>query len=259
MHRKITVAGAVLVGLAFVVVGCAGDPTSMVTQASSASVEQGAPPPPCPNPEGQDCVGQLNAGEEYTTVTFTPALTYAVPVGGWTNLEDTPGNFLLVPPDQSLEGVNANTSDFVGAYTSIVAGQFTGNGACDLEAVPGVDANPEAIVQWLREQSALEVSAPVAASVGGLEGQRVDVRVADGATLPFCTDSESGDEVTVFLLIVGSPPSNLAHGVIPGMTMRLYFLDYNSGVLAVEVTDIDAAPATMDELSAVVDGFTFSP
>ena len=90
-------------------------------------------------------------------------------------------------------------------------------------------------------------------------GQRVDVRTIDGAILPSCTDAESGEKVTVFVLIVGTGPSSLIHGVEPGMTMRLYLLDYDSGVLAVEIADVDAAPATLDELSSVVDGFTFSP
>ncbi|GAA1998673.1 hypothetical protein [Microbacterium pumilum] len=201
----------------------------------------------------------MTSGERYTTVSFIPTLSYSVPVEGWSNLEDTPGNFLLVPPDQSLAGVNAGTSDYLGVYTSIVAAQFTDGGTCDdLEAVPGVEATPDAIVQWLGKQSALTVSDPVATSIGGLEGQRVDVRIADGATMPSCTDPESGEQVPVFLLFIGVAPSSLAHGVIPDMTLRLYLLDYDGEVLVIEVDDIDAAPATLDQLSAVVDDFAFS-
>ena len=103
-----------------------------------------------------NCAGELTAGEEYTTVSFTPTLAYAVPQEGWINLEDTPGNFLLVPPHQTLADTGAGTADFVGAYTSIEAGQFTSDGACEVNAVPGVETTPEDIVQWMRSLPAID-------------------------------------------------------------------------------------------------------
>jgi len=259
IHRRSAVAAVVLACVALGTIGCAADSASPAPQSSSASAEPSTSSPPCPNPDGLNCIGALTADEEYTTATFTPTLTYSVPGAGWMNLEDTPGNFLLVPPNQPLEAVNAGTSDFIGVYTSVVAGQLNSNGTCEVERVPGVETTPDAMVQWMRAQPELDVSEPVATSVGGFAGLRVDVRTADGATLPSCTDAESGQKVTVFLLIVGAGPSSLAHGAVPGITVRLYLLDYGGGVLAVEVADVDAAPATRDELSSVVDGFTFSP
>ena len=73
----------------------------------------------CPNSEGGQCLGKLKAGT-HKTVVFRPTLTYTVPAG-WTNFEDTPGNFLLVPARGALPGVNAGTSDFIGVYTSVAA------------------------------------------------------------------------------------------------------------------------------------------
>jgi hypothetical protein len=259
IHRRTAVEGAVFACVALGLVGCAADSASPAPQTSSASASPSTSSPPCPNPEGLNCVGALTAGEEYTTVTFRPTLTYAVPEEGWMNLEDTPGNFLLVPPNQRLAGTGAGTADFIGVYTSIVAGQFTSDATCEVEAVPGVETTPDAIAQWMRAQPELDVSEPVATSVGGLVGQRVDVRTVDGAILPSCTDAESGQKVKVFVLVIGTGPSSLIHGAEPEMTVRLYLLDYGSSVLAVEVTDVDAAPATLDEMSSVVDDFAFSP
>ena len=90
----------------------------------------------------------------YTTEIFTPPLTYSVPDDGWFNYEDQPGNFLLVPPGNTLDGVNAGTSDVIGVYTSVVASRCSGvSGSCDTERVPGVPATPAAITSWIRRQS----------------------------------------------------------------------------------------------------------
>jgi hypothetical protein len=72
--------------------------------------------PPCSNSDGGVCLGRLR-GSLYQTVTFKPQIRYGVP-SGWANYEDTPGNFLLVPPGYDLKGVNAGTSDFIGISPS---------------------------------------------------------------------------------------------------------------------------------------------
>src|SRR5262245_64709633 len=73
--------------------GAAEAGTPAVAQTSSEPTAR----PTCPNPEGQFCLGRLDAGT-YSTVQFQPSLTYTVPAG-WGNYEDMAGNFLLVPPD----------------------------------------------------------------------------------------------------------------------------------------------------------------
>jgi hypothetical protein len=55
----------------------------------------------------------------------------------------------------------------------------------------------------------------------------------------------------------GLPPSSLDHGVIVGMTMRLYLLRYHSQVLAFELDDIDAAPGNLATYSDVVKQLQF--
>lgn len=53
-------------------------------------------------------------------------------------------------------------------------------------------------------------------------------------------------------LFTGVPPSSLDHGVIRGMTMRLYLLTLHHQVLCIELDDIDKAPSNLVALSRVV-------
>jgi hypothetical protein len=62
------------------------------------------------------CVGALEASTIYKTKSSDLPLTYQVPEPGWSNDEDLPGDFLLVPPRSDLSGVNAGTSDFIRVY-----------------------------------------------------------------------------------------------------------------------------------------------
>src|SRR3954463_5401918 len=211
--------------------------------------------PHCPNVEGGACLGALEAGRDYATDIFNPVISYRVPTAGWFNYEDTPGNFLLVPPGSDLPGVNAGTSDFIGVYRAIAPSQFRPGPGCRTSPVTGITATPDAVAAWIGQQPLLDVTAPAPVQVGGLHGLVVDIR-AQPAPLPTC---QLGNEtIEVVLLFSGVSPSSLDRGVIHDMTMRLYLLDYQDQVLAIEVDDIDAAPADLDSLSSVAEGLSFS-
>jgi hypothetical protein len=181
----------------------------------------------CPNPEGQQCLGKLKPGT-YKTVVFEPTLTYTVPAG-WTNFEDTPGNFLLVPRRGDLPGVNAGTSDFIGVYTSVAAEARS----CTSQAAVGIAAHPEAIARWIRRQDGLISKPPRPVVIGGLKGVSIDVVLAKGAGL-HCP----GYAPAYFPILIGLSPSSLDHGLIPGLTWRLYLLAFRDGTLAIEVNDL---------------------
>ena len=255
---------AALVVAVLAVAGCSSSSSSTTTSPGALSSPTGSPSdassaPPvafCPNPEGGECLGPLQAGTSYTTQVFTPGLTYQVPVPHWRNYEDTPGNFLLVPPGNDLPGINAGTSDFIGVYTSITPSRFTSLQGCATEPVPHVPATPTAMAAWLSGQRLLAVSRPAPVTVGGLSGLKVDVRARPGAHLPTC--HVDGDTFSVALLFSGLAPSSLDHGVIRGMTMRLYLLRFQHGMLAIELDDIDHAPGTVAGLSRVAEGFRFA-
>jgi len=240
--------------------GCSSSSSSTTTSPAMGSGTTSSPSSPpsldCPNPEGGLCLGPLQAGTSYTTQTFTPALTYQVTEAHWRNDEDTSGNFLLVPPGNDLPGVNAGTSDFIGVYTSITPSRFTSLRGCTAEPVPHIPTTPTAMAAWLSGQHVIAVSRPVPVAVGGLTGLEVDVRARPGAHLPTC--HVNGDTFSVALLFSGVAPSSLDHGVIRGMTMRLYLLSFHHGILAIELDDIDQAPGTVADLSRVAEGFRFS-
>src|SRR4249920_2597332 len=132
--------------VAAMLVACSDDaqgPSDATGASSPTSPTVPTPSPPqCPNPEGQACLGELAPGT-YTTTVFTPTLTYTVPVG-WSNFEDTSGNFLLVPPRGSLPGVNADTGDFIGVYSSIAA-----TGGCPFHEAPDVERSPSGVTGWM--------------------------------------------------------------------------------------------------------------
>ena len=229
------------------------DSTSPSTHADQPS--SSAAPPDCPNPEGMLCLGALTAGKSYTTQVMSPTITYSVPVNGWFNYEDTSGNFLLVPPGSDLPGVNAGTSDFIGVYTSIGASRFTDPPECpDVEFVPAVPTTPAAMAAWMAAQVQLKVTKPRAASVGGLDGLMLDVRLAD----PEPEVCSAPDLASVFLLFSGYSPSSLDHGVIPAMTMRLILLKNGDDLTVIEIDDIDAAPATLASMTTVAKDFVFT-
>lgn len=200
----------------------------------------------CPNPEGLRCLGKLKPGT-YKTVLFTPTLTYTVPAG-WTNFEDTPGNFLLVPARGDLPGVNAGTSDFIGVYTSIAAEARSCNSHPALEIAP----HPADIARWIRGQDGLLSKQPHPVVIGGLKGVSIDFALAKGAGL-HCP----GYAPPYFPILFGRSPSSLDHGMIPGLTWRLYLLAFRNGTLAIEVNDL-AHGKHLAEYTALVKHLRFS-
>ena len=182
----------------------------------------------CPNPDGGTCLGALSAGT-YQTSTFHPAITYTVP-SGWSNFEDLPGDFLLVPPSGSLGGVNVGTSDYIGIYTSIGA---AAPGCADGYA-PGVGFTPKSIAHWFTRERGLVTTRPISASVGRLHGLRLDMHLSS-TWKKTCRYNHGKPTVQ---LIVGVPPSGLVHTMIPHLTIRLYLLHYHAGTLAVEIDDV---------------------
>jgi hypothetical protein len=206
------------------------------TPAAGVPSSEATTRPPCPNPEGQFCLGKLDAGT-YSTVQFQPALTYTVPTG-WSNFEDLAGNFLLVPPTGHLKGVDAGTSDFIGVYRSVVAHDNT----CPSAPAPGVGTSPAAIMKWLQRDPAFGASRPQPVTIGGLSGFVTDLRIAPSWKMT-CRYSH-GQPIAP--LIVGSSSTFLDHNLIPGQATRLYLLGSTSeegqpAALAIEVVDIKDA------------------
>ena len=220
-------------------------PTSPTVAATSIEPVE---PPTCPNPYGGDCLGKLS-GKRYRTETFTPRLTYTGPAG-WSNMEDLPGQILLLPPGRGVLGVDPGNVDYLG----VSSGTTVAAADCEPVPMPGVGLEPEAIVTALAERPGLDVSAPRKVVVGGRRGLAVDIE--------WEPDTRAGCKVegnlTIIPLIIGVGPASLEHSQIPGLRMRLYVLDNGDSNIVIEVSDVenDARPF---QFEPVVRSFRFAP
>lgn len=204
----------------------------------------------CPNPHGGACLGELGAGT-YSTQVFHTALDYTVD-DGWANFEDMSGNFLLVPPTGSLEGVDAGTSD----YVSVLDGIAVASADCVEEPQSDVDRTPAAMAAWFVAHPGLETTEPAAVTVGGLDGMLVDLWLADdySGTCPYAEP----EGAPIVPMITGVGPAGVHHVAAGEIVTRLYLLAGQRGrVLAIEVSDVPGG-ADLEELDAVVEDFVFS-
>jgi hypothetical protein len=243
---------ATLIGLAFVLAACGAvsSPPSASPYAisSESTIPSATPWPHCLADYGGDCLGPLPVGT-YTTVQFQPPITYTVPAGGWSNFEDLPGNFLLVPPGFDLAGVDTGGGDAIGIYASVAAA----NRDCTDSEQPGVAHTAAALAAEFAQRPGLTVTTPAPVSVGGLQGLFFDIHMADGWT-QVCPYS-GGDPVVP--LMRGVAPSDLDHPIGPSpYTMRLYLLDHADAALAIELSDISGG-THLDAYSVIVDQLEF--
>ena len=130
----------------------------------------------------------------------------------------------------------------------------TGNGRC--ADGHGTARTPEQIARWFRTQPGFAPFTPKTASIGGLSGLVVDLRMRDDWTTP-CKWSQGrpGQQA-----ITGLEPSpdEMNHSLVlrPGV-MRLYLLRYNGGTLAVEIDEVQGG-SELDAYSALVKTFGFA-
>lgn len=253
MHARISMA----IGVALLLGACAADGTSIsaappvaATEAPRESVDGSPSPEPCPHPYGGDCLGPIAAGT-YATSVFATTFTYTVP-DGWANYEDLPGNMLVVPPDSTIDDVDAGTGEYIGVYDGVAAA----SGSCEEVPEASIEATAEEMATYFAEHEGLHSTEPVQIDLGGLEGWVLELRIANGyaGTCPYA--SPPGAPL-VPMLIGGSGPASLHHVVALGFDTRLYLLEGDAGrVIAIEISDQpDGTP--MAELDSVVQSFEF--
>ncbi len=201
----------------------------------------------CPSIHGGVCLGPLEAGT-YTTRAFETPLTYTVPAG-WANYEDLPGNFLLIPPSGSNEGVDAGTSDYIG----VSQGVAPLSGECQERPEPNVDRTPEAMGAWYASHPGLVVEGPKPVAIGGLDGVVLDLATTDGGT-GWCDIPGLGEFVPI---LIGTGPASLTHVLDRTFTMRLYLLRVRAGeVIAIEIDDVPGGD-TVESMVDVVNDMQF--
>lgn len=229
----------------------AGESVNSQTPSPAASDSQTESLGVCPHPFGGQCVGDLEGGRRYRTVAFTPPITYTTP-SGWSNLEDLPGNFLLLPPGRNVEGVDAGTADYLGVY----AGGTVAAADCSPKPMPGVGLEPDAVVAALAERPGLNVTEPRAVVVGGLEGVAIAIDL-EPDTAAGC---KIGGDRTIIPLIIGVGPASLEHAQEAGYRTHLYVLanDEDRSNVIVEVSDVDGDKRPFD-YERVIKDLRFDP
>ena len=211
--------------LAVVAVGCASGGTP-------SAAPSGASQPPA-----------LPAGT-YQSQAFQPRVAFTLPSGWWI-ASDTDDYLALQPVD----------SDQVGIYLfrdPLAASQDL---ACPIEPEPNVGTISSELSTWMRALPGLIVSNPRLASVGGLRGTELDLRIADGwqASCPFA------DGLPTVPLFVGQT-LELRWVVAGSERLRLSLLDVPGG--GTVVVDIDAfdgllMEVLLDAASPIVGSITF--
>ena len=231
--------------VAILMTGCGSGnaATESTVDTGNTQTSDAEPRPVCPTPEGGDCLGPLEPGP-YTTVTFSPAITYTVSAG-WTNGEDLPGNFLLQLEDDIR---------YIGIYRDANAPY-----KCEEHPDPDVSHTVADYTRWLRRHPLLHVTKPRPVAVGGLHGVVMDISKAPAAGGKGCMFD--GSEGNVPFIVGGRGPASLHHVVTdaPDWTERFYLLRYRDGNVAIEISpEGDSLAEYVKEVAPILKSLRFA-
>jgi hypothetical protein len=195
-------------------------------------------------PSGGSAASALPAGT-YTSIAFAPALTFTVP-DGWEKASDQPAYLQLRPLGDEVVGIHL--------FRDPVA--MSQEASCPLEAEPGVGRTSFDLVKWIRDRPGLVVSQPGMATIGGLRGTAIDIRIVDGWR-PSCPFAEGLPTVP----LIFQPPDGYRWVVAGSERLRLYLLDLPGGGLV--IVDIDAFDGTrweaiLEAAGPIVRTFSFA-
>lgn len=213
----------------------------------------------CDNAENF-CLGKLEAGS-YSSYFFDPwttpggawrprlgAVTYEVPAG-WASHEDWPHAYGLRPQAAPVDASINVWSDVV-----IVSEADP----CSQTPETTVEQTPRAMTDWLTSAPGIVATEPVAVSIGGLSGWRLDISV-DPTWTTVCSFSEGRPVRGLFTDT--EPGEGLQSSLAAGAQMRLYLLDLGDGrTLVIDIGAPDAASfdGMVGEATAIVESMVFT-
>lgn len=210
----------------------------------------------CPAFPDDFCLGDLEPGERVTTFFYPQvpegewqqvrgAVSYTVPAG-WANTWDEASEYLLQP--QSATG---ETGIYMWSEVAIVSAA----NVCGPDPDPNIERTPAAMAGWVADNPHLLTTGPVAVSIDGLDGMRIDASVRPDTTLP-CT----GDLQPFVPMFVDNDAAGLQWGFPPEGHKRLFFLDLGEGrtlVISIEAEDEATYLALLDEATEIVESAEF--
>jgi hypothetical protein len=132
---------------------------------------------------GVFCAGGLTAGD-HTSTAFQPTLRFAVP-NGWQNTVDKVRAYTIV--------ALGDTASFTVLSEVAIPMQ---NATCTAERKKGVGNTVADWVDFLTKHPGLTASTPASATVGGYQGMRITIKLADSWTAT-CPDSPRPAIVTL--------------------------------------------------------------
>jgi tRNA A-37 threonylcarbamoyl transferase component Bud32 len=202
----------------------------------------------CTKPFGGTCRGEMAAGT-YTSRTFKPALTFTVPAG-WTNFNDAPGNFGLVPPTGDWSAVvNGAPTDRIGVFQRIApTGSRCGDDAAAVRSAA-------AYLRWLEALPGLSITGVKRVTVSGLSGFVLDLRMQQGWRKT-CKWSHGFPAVQFLHGVLPTAPQMIINTNPRPFATRLYLLDYNHATFGIEIDAVEGA-AKLAAYDAVVKTFRF--
>jgi hypothetical protein len=184
--------------------------------------------------EDQGCLGLLMAGKVYTTTTFKPTVSFSVPTAEWDNPNEAGGEMPLF-----------STRDIGDVIFFFSYARSTD---------PTVGYTVDAISTWLQGYAKVTVTPAVPASIGGLHGVTMDIRVAPGVV---STDPQCPVQACVPLFRGDDPDATDPYqwhwdwGVAGTEAMRVYLLDANKVVVLLLADSVDGL--TFDTISGAFD------
>jgi hypothetical protein len=242
---------------AILVIAIVGATVATVSQSKPVPIPSPVPQASTPGPPVSVLEPtQLPAGRYLVRTQYGPT-TFVVPAGwqvGTLGFLD----YSLSPPD-------AAPGDSVRVFFDMhIASK---DAACTEDPEPGIEPTVRAMVHDMVTDDRIIASTPVTTTIGGLHGQRLDVRIAPSTTKT-CPFSEGRPTVPLIVDDTGAqpqPPTTAFGpfwGVSPGERLRLVLLDRPRETQGNVVFVIDSADGTtFDALAAaampVIESFSF--
>lgn len=215
------------------------------TGGSGPRVTPSPSPTPTSSPMALPSPPAVLAAGRYAYSASDPPFTFTVPVGWTLNEEDT------------VRRTDGPIDDIVNVLHGMrIAAK---DAACTEAPAPGIDHTAAALVADMAANPALAASAPRSISIGGLNGQMIDVAIAAGWTRP-CPFTDGKPGVTLITDV------DLATGPFWGLTdhnkIRIIALDTGGGenvVITVDSADGKTFDSTVAAAMPVIESFVFKP
>lgn len=231
--------------------GPGGVPSPTPTSEATVAVTPSPAPIACADGTA-GCLGQLDGGT-YSSANFTPKLTYTVPAGPagdppasfWANSVDLTRSYALVPPGGGGYSFEVSSEVAIPEQTA----------DCSTKQKPGAGNAVADWVTFLTEHPGLEAKAPVAVTIGGFSGFRVDFARAASWTAE-CS-GPSGPVVMLFM-----HPGHEGVRWTDDQQESIWILDVAGETVLITLdSSPDPAQHTADVANAqpIIDSFVFTP